>query len=144
MEPTRGQSGKGPDRMPTVLVVDDEPKIAGTFVQFLAGRDCTVLVAADGAIAIRTLAAMQIDVVVADMRMPRPDCWDILDSIQRAGQATQVVVVTGCATSVLHREAEVRGAAAVLEKPFDRATLVRAVREAAILAEPSRGGASVG
>ena len=124
--------------MPTVLVVDDEPRIVTLLAQFLAGTSCTVVEAADGETALNTLAEVPVDVVVADMRMPRPDCWDILEHIDRARRPTQVVVITGCGTSLLHREAEARGASAVLEKPCDGATLVRAVNDAVGRAQAAR------
>ena len=129
--------------MPTVLLVDDEPRIVALLAQFLAGTSCTVLEAFDGDTALTTLADVPVDVVVADMRMPRPDCWDILEELQRDKRPTQVVVITGCGTTVLHREAESRGACAVLEKPFDAATLVRAVNDAVGRAQEARRQATV-
>ena len=124
--------------MPTVLVVDDEPRIVTLLAQFLAGTSCTVVEAVDGESVLTTLAEVPVDVVVADMRMPRPDCWDILEEINRARRPTQVVVITGCGTTMLHREAQARGASAVLEKPFDGATLVRAVNHAVSRAQARR------
>ena len=122
---------------PTVLIVDDEPSVMALVADYLMGTGFTVLPTTDGHEAVQALRAVPVDVVVSDIRMPRPDGWDLLEEVRRTGQPTQTIIITGCGTDVLHREAAARGACAVLEKPFTRQRFVTTVREAVKRARPA-------
>ena len=116
---------------PVVLVVDDEPEMTSLAMELLADAGCCVIPANGGEEAVRILQDRRVDVLLTDMRMPRPDCWDLLEELRRTNATTETVVMTGCGTEILHREAELRGAAAVLQKPFTGRQLVGAVNHAA-------------
>ena len=115
------------DRTPVVLVVDDDEEVASLAVEFLTGAGYRVVPAKDGTEALLFLHDFRADVIVTDMRMPRPDCWDLLAALQATNAPTQIIVMTGSVTELLHREAIERGANAVLQKPFSRTQLVNAV-----------------
>ena len=119
------------DDAPIVLVVDDEPDVASLAAEFLIQAGCCVVPAKTGTDALQILRDFRVDVMLTDMRMPRPDCWDLLEAVRRTSPSTAAIVMTGCATEILHREAESRGAVGVLSKPFSRGDLITAVMQAA-------------
>jgi CheY-like chemotaxis protein len=125
---------------PTILVIDDDPAVLTMMTDWLTEAGFTVIPTGDGTEALEALRGGRIDVMVADILMPRPDGWDLLDELRRTQASTQTVIVTGCLTEVLHREAERRGARLVLEKPFPGAQLVAAVTEAVVHATSRRTG----
>jgi DNA-binding NtrC family response regulator len=115
----------------TVLIVDDEIELVTVSAEILRGAGFRVIATTDGSRALETLRRIKVDVLVTDLRMPRPDCWDLLDELQRTDSVTETVLVTGCATRLLHDEARARGVAVIVEKPFAGSQLVAAVTEAA-------------
>ena len=56
-----------------VLLVDDEDAIRLPLARFLAGRGATTIEAADGIEALKALDTHQVDIILADLRMPRMD-----------------------------------------------------------------------
>ena len=64
------------------------------------------------------------DIAVVDLNMPPPDGWAVLEALLRHDPTLPVVIATGYGT-----EAEVleRGGVALIQKPYGRDALVRAV-----------------
>jgi DNA-binding response OmpR family regulator len=118
------------DMAPIVLVVDDETHITALATEILSEAGCCAIPAKDGKHALEILQDFRVDVLLTDMRMPRPDCWDLLEAVRGTSAPPAAIVMTACITDLLHQEAKLRGAA-VLHKPFARTELVAAVTEAA-------------
>ena len=128
---------------PIVLVVDDEADITAIATEVLSEAGCCAIPAKDGKEALDILRHFRVDVLLTDMRMPRPDCWDLLEAVRLATEPPTAIVMTACITDLLHREATSRGAAVVLSKPFSRTELVAAVTEAAQVNRARRDAAHV-
>src|SRR5215813_2456585 len=66
-----------------ILVVDDEPQIAGIVRDYLERAGYRVTVAGDGADAVVKARAERPDLVVLDLALPRMDGLDVTRSIRR-------------------------------------------------------------
>lgn len=126
--PEPGELGGGE----TVLVVDDEAALRETTQLLLAGANYRVVVAADGAEALRRVEELRdrLAVVITDLNMPGLDGLGLATELRRRGFRMPVVVSGG-----LLGEAESRAFRAVdvelfLNKPFSRADLFAALRRA--------------
>jgi DNA-binding response OmpR family regulator len=113
--------------MPTVLVVDDEPKIVQLARDYLEHAGFAVLTAADGPSALQSARTRQPDLIVLDLGLPGLDGLEVMRSIRAAG-STPIVVLTA-------RDAELDkllglelGADDYVTKPFSPRELVARVR----------------
>jgi two-component system OmpR family response regulator len=77
-----------------VLVVEDEPRIAGPLVAALADAGYAVDSAADGARADFLAATERYDAVVLDLGLPRVDGLTLLRRWRESGKAVPVLVLT--------------------------------------------------
>jgi CheY-like chemotaxis protein len=108
-----------------VLVAEDDDEARGVMVLALQDDGFVVAEARDGVEALRRLLRptenrdVPMDVIVADIRMPRASGLDLLEELRRADIDIPVVVVTGDLAPTTLAEAERLGAVAVLRKPFD-------------------------
>jgi PAS domain S-box-containing protein len=124
----------------TVLVVDDEAALRETTQLLLAGANYRVVVAVDGAEALRRVEELRerLAVVITDFNMPGLDGLGLATELRRRGFRMPVVVSGG-----LLGEAESRAFRAVdvelfLNKPFSRADLFAALRRALAEADGAR------
>jgi two-component system response regulator MprA len=111
-----------------VLVVDDEPAIRGALRRALALEGYHVDLAADGAEAMRRLAAQPPDAMILDLLMPEIDGLELCRRIRHAGNETPVLVLTardGVADRVTGLDA---GADDYLAKPFALEELLARLR----------------
>lgn len=81
---------------PTILFVDDEPKVLATLRRMFM-RDCNVLVAEEGKLALRLLAQHKVDVLVCDQRMPEMAGIEVLRAAREISPRTVRIVLTGYA-----------------------------------------------
>ena len=77
-----------------ILVVDDEPEIAGLLRGYLAGQGYTVSTAESGAAMRRIMAEANVDLVLLDLGLPGEDGLALMRSLREAS-AVAVIVVTG-------------------------------------------------
>ncbi len=113
------------DRAP-VLVVEDDPDLAGLLQMILADEGYAVETAANGAEALRNVAVRMPAVILLDMRMPVMNGWEFARAFAaRYGHAAPIVVVT--AAEDARARAEEIGADAWLAKPFDVDDVLRTV-----------------
>lgn len=120
-----------PPRRGHVLVVDDDPELAGVLAAALREVGHEVETAANGVEALSALARHPADVILTDMRMPRLDGPGLYREIQQRHPALvdRVVFVTG---DILGRETAAfleRTRVVHLTKPFDLQQIRRVVAE---------------
>lgn len=109
-------------RRPTVLVVDDEPRMR-ELIRLYLQPTMTVEQAEDGLAALRILAEDEPDLVLLDVMMPRLDGWGVLERIRQTS-AIPVIMLTARG-EVLDRIQGLRlGADDYMAKPFDGRELV--------------------
>ena len=98
VERRRGHAphARSAERVTRVLIVDDHPVLREGLREFLAGHDDLEVVgaAADGDEAGRMAAVSRPDVVLMDLRMPRPDGVDGTIAVMRAVPTAKVMVLT--------------------------------------------------
>lgn len=118
--------------MARVLVVDDQPQFRSATARLLEREGYDTLEAADGAEALRLVAAQPPDLVITDLFMPGTDGLEFIRGLARSRPATKVIAVSGGgfmdAASIL-AVAKTLGALRTLSKPVDPAALLALVRE---------------
>jgi two-component system cell cycle sensor histidine kinase/response regulator CckA len=114
----------------TVLVVEDEEPLRRLTRRILESRGYTVFDAADGEEAIRTLASAssRVDLVLTDVVMPGMSGRELVERLLPVYPWLRVLFMSGYTEDMMlqHRIAEL--GIAVVEKPFTRDDLERAVR----------------
>jgi DNA-binding response OmpR family regulator len=113
--------------MRTILVVEDEPQIAGLVRDYLEHAGFAVIAAADGAAALALARARRPDVLVLDLGLPRVDGLDVIRGIRRDSLVPIVVLSARGdeADRILGLEL---GADDYVVKPFSPRELVARVR----------------
>ena len=103
-----------------ILVADDEPTIRKTLSAILSKLGARVDTARDGAEAIEMAAIHAYDLVLADIRMPRKNGYQVFGELRDANPELPVILMTAFAYDPAHSvvKARERGLKAVLFKPF--------------------------
>ena len=101
-----------------ILVIDDEEVVLDSCTQVLAGGDCQVLTASNGAEGLKRLGEVQPDLIFLDLKMPGLSGFEVLERIRAQHPLLVVIVITGYATVSSAVEAMKRGAFDFLPKPF--------------------------
>ncbi len=118
----------------TVLLVDDERNIQLTLSRALSMEGYSVEVASGGREALDKIAALPVDVVVMDVRMPDLDGLSVLQKAREARPELPVVIMSGHGSIDTVRSAFKLGAFDYLEKPItEKEKLTVAVRNALAL-----------
>ncbi len=111
----------------TILVVDDEPRIVQLVRDYLEHGGFTVLVASDGASALRTARTGRPDLVVLDLGLPGLDGLDVARALRRDGEVPIIMLTARTEESDKLVGLEL-GADDYLTKPFSPKELVARVR----------------
>jgi two-component system phosphate regulon response regulator PhoB len=115
-----------PERAYRVLVVDDEPDIAGLVAYHLAKAGYRVSTAADGAEALTRARAERPDLVVLDWMLPGRSGLEVLGDLRRDEQTRQVgiILLTARKDEQDRIAGLTQGADDYLAKPFSPQELV--------------------
>jgi DNA-binding NtrC family response regulator len=117
-----------------VLLVDDERNIQLTLSRALSMEGYAVEVAGGGREALEKIAALPVDVVVMDVRMPDLDGISVMEKAREARPELPFIVMSGHGSIETVRSAFKLGAFDYLEKPItEKEKLVVAVRNALAL-----------
>jgi CheY-like chemotaxis protein len=111
------------------LMAEDQADIRALMAMVLRQVGFSVTEAADGeeALSLFRRRPEQYDLVIVDVDLPRLDGISCLDEIQRQAPRLPALIVSGRPLpAMIRQEREIR---AVLDKPFDPATLARVARE---------------
>ena len=114
---------------PTVMVVDDEPRVLEVLEKILGEEGYLVVTAASGERALALAAEASPDLIVLDIVMPGMDGVATLRELRRRGQRSPVIMLTAQGTVQTAREAMVLGAHDYITKPFNLEFLKSALRE---------------
>jgi PAS domain S-box-containing protein len=114
----------------TILVVDDEEALREVTGRMLTRSGYTVLTASSGAdaVAIASSRATSIDLLLTDVIMPKMQGPTVATEVKKVRPDIKVVFMSGHAQPVLQAEEVLGTDFLLLEKPFDRATLLEGVR----------------
>lgn len=112
------------------LVLDDEAPMRAVLRELLEDAGWEVGEAATCREAMASIARRRPDVLVSDIFLKGPSGIELIGALRQAGQSFRVVAMSG-GGSIGGRDvleaARIAGADAVLRKPFDPASLARAV-----------------
>jgi CheY-like chemotaxis protein len=116
---------------PKVLLVEDTPFLRAAFGRLLRLHGFDVREATDGRQALACLSSFRPQFVLTDLMMPGMDGYELIRALHDdpATADVPVVAITANATEEAEREAREAGAAAVIHKPIDLASLLSQLRE---------------
>jgi DNA-binding NtrC family response regulator len=115
---------------PCLLIVDDEQVVRDSLVHWFTEEGYRVEAAATAAEALARLASGDVDLIIADIRMPGMDGLELLEKIQSEQLDTAVIIMTGYASVESAVRALKHGAFDYITKPFDPDDLSVVVRNA--------------
>lgn len=124
--------------MTRVLVIDDEQLLRSAVVLILTRAGFSVEEASDGQAGIAMFRRSPPDVVVTDIFMPNKDGIEIIKELKHSSPQTKIIAMTGgghLRMMEIASAAKVLGADHVLEKPFERESLLAAINT--VLGSPS-------
>ena len=124
------------DRIPQVLVVDDEPNIRELVQVALKFHGCSVTTAGPGKAALRHAESDRPDLIVLDVMLPDMDGFEVCRRLRAAGNEVPVIFLTARDTSSDTVTGLALGGDDYVTKPFSVESLVARVR--AVLRRASR------
>ena len=123
---------------PLVLVVEDDRDLQELYARLLRSEGYAVVLADDGAAALRAVTRYQPLVILMDLGLPVIDGWEatrILKRDPRTGNIP-IIAITGQTLKTREQDARSAGCNAMLQKPCSGEALVSAVRK---FVAPDRG-----
>ncbi len=114
----------------SILIVDDEQVVRDSLAHWFTEEGYAVETSASAAEALTRLASREIDLVIADIRMPGIDGMELLEKIRAEQLDTGVIMMTGYASVETAVRALKHGAFDYITKPFDPDDLSVVVRNA--------------
>jgi CheY-like chemotaxis protein len=116
--------------MAKILVIDDEPAVLAVIERALKPTGHKVMLAGDGAAAIRSYEKEPADLVITDMFMPDFDGIQLISHFRRLSPNLPIIAVSGNSRGNALDVSKHLGVVAVLEKPFVIEELLSAVSDA--------------
>lgn len=102
----------------SVLVVDDEPIVCHSLRRILSKQSCAVEEAFDVDAALQKMKLNKFDLIFLDLKMPKRNGMEVLESIKKLYPKIPVVMITGYASIETAVEAIQKGAFNFIPKPF--------------------------
>ncbi|MGB6482476.1 MAG: sigma-54 dependent transcriptional regulator [Candidatus Acidiferrales bacterium] len=115
--------------MPSILIVEDEPKMRRLLEMNLADQGFTTHAAGDAESGLKLLNAEKIDLVVTDFKLPGMNGLEFLQAIKRVNATLPVVIMTAYGSVESAVEAMKFGASDYVLKPFSLAEMVLVIRK---------------
>jgi two-component system, cell cycle sensor histidine kinase and response regulator CckA len=124
--------GPGPGAGRRVLVVEDEAAVRALTVRLLREHGFSVLEAADGRAGLECCVEThgELDLLVTDVVMPAMSGAELVAQVRVLQPTLPVLYVSGYAGDVMPGASRPEDGAQLLQKPFSREALLRAVDEA--------------
>jgi len=114
----------------TLLVADDDPAVRQSLERTLTREGYAVVLAPDGQSALERLQTGGIDLVLSDLKMPGLTGLELLSRGKAAVPDVDFIMLTAFGTVEEAVKAMKDGATDFLTKPFQRAQLIKVVRQA--------------
>ena len=127
----KGKKVSAEKREKVALIVEDDLNFASLLREYLEDLGCRTAIALSGEEGLRIARQLKPDLITLDIMMPVMDGWQFLEKLNEDEElrGTPVVII-----SVLHEEGKgmTLGASAVLQKPIDRTSLMKALERAGL------------
>jgi len=117
------------ESMPSVLIVEDEPKMQRLLELNLSEEGYTIHAAADAETALSQLRQEKADIVVTDLKLPGMNGLEFLHEIKRMDASLPVILMTAFGTVETAVEAMKAGASDYVLKPFSMDELKLVIRK---------------
>jgi len=101
-----------------VLLLDDEPIVCERLKPALEKIGFYVESYTDSRQAVARASEQGFDVLVTDLKMPKPDGLEVMDLLRTRSPALKVIIITGFATVETARATMKGGAVDFIAKPF--------------------------
>src|SRR5229473_3033337 len=128
------------DRIPKVLVVDDEPNIRELVEVALKFHGCAVAVSATGKDALHQVEAYEPDLMILDVMLPDMDGFEVCRALRNQGNDVPVIFLTARDTTSDTIRGLTLGGDDYVTKPFSVEALVARVRAVLRRTTRTRGG----
>lgn len=113
-----------------IHIIDDEEAIRRSAGFMLKTSGYAVATYASGVAFLKEVRSLEVGCVLLDVRMPEMDGLEVQRALVERGVAMPVVVLTGHGDVSIAVRAMKAGAVDFIEKPFEKATLLRAITTA--------------
>jgi len=113
-----------------ILVIDDEPGITLLCERLLTKAGFYVTACTDPALALETIKKERYDLLLVDIRMPEISGFDVIQKAREMQGEMAILAMTGFGTVETAIQALRRGVDGLILKPFEKAELIQAVRQA--------------
>lgn len=118
------------NRTPSILVVDDEPRMCESIKYLLEMENFEVQTVYTGTGALKFMENKHFDLFLMDMRLPEMDGFELMAKTFRREPDAPVIVITGNASIDSATKALKMGAYDYLRKPFEPEDLIKNVKNA--------------
>jgi len=122
-------AGTGAGGAARVLIVDDESAVRNFFRRVLTEAGWGVVVAEDGAAALKIANSQRFDLLLTDLVMPNCEGIEVIRRIRKEQPELKIIAVSGAFGGAFLEIARLLGASRTLAKPVTAEELVSAVRE---------------
>lgn len=121
--------------MSAILLADRSPHARRMGEQILKDEGYSVVCVADGTAALKLLADMDADVVLADVFLPGCSGLELCRRLKKQKQRARVILTAGNLDSFDEAEGRLAGCDAVIRKPFEATAFLELVRRQVELAQ---------
>lgn len=125
----------------TILLAEDDEMVRSLSQRILSSNGYTVLIAADGEHALRLFEEHQdtIDLVLLDVVMPSMGGREAYERMRTLRPGLKALFASGYSEAAIHKNFKLEEGLQLLQKPYTREPLLRAVRAVLDGAPPSPG-----
>jgi DNA-binding response OmpR family regulator len=109
-----------------ILLVDDDPTVRDSLSNVLVTEGYAVIPAENGQQALDLADQLSVDLVLLDLNMPVKNGWDTFERLAAEHPLVPIIIATARPNQLF--TALSAGAGALLEKPMDIPTLLRAIK----------------
>ena len=118
------------DRIPRILIVDDEKHICTAIAALVKGEGFQSLIAQDGNAGLKLIRSEAPDMMLVDIKMPEMDGMEVMRQAKDLDPDLPVVIITAYAEIHGAVKAIKAGAHDYLSKPFDNQDVIRVIHRA--------------
>ena len=121
-------NGNPVERLPRVLIVDDDPDIIESIRFALKSKEVEVLIARDGNQGLAMAETEEPDLVILDMRMPKRSGFLVLEQLRQTSlRPMRFIMITANEGNRHKQYAETLGVDDYIQKPFPMDRLLGSV-----------------
>ena len=102
-----------------ILYVDDDPNMLKMVELFMRKSKYELSSAINGRSALKLLEKNKYDIIITDIQMPELDGLSLIDEIKKQKIKSPIVVVSAFGQDSMSQKALKKGAARILDKPFE-------------------------